>query len=102
MLLMSQIDRELAALPLAQVPNLIAMLAALTAKANLRMMTAPGPVAREAENLLTAPEVAKRLNLSADTVYELCRQGKVRSHKCGKSLRIPPSAVADYLAEQRP
>jgi excisionase family DNA binding protein len=68
-----------------------------------KFLSVPAPVRRESETLLTVPEVAKQLNLSTYTTYELCRSGKLQAHKCGKkSVRVAPSAVAVYLAEQHP
>jgi excisionase family DNA binding protein len=83
-----------------QLPALIGLLATLTAKAQVKLMTGQVPVTREAEDLLTVSDVAKRLSLSAYTVYELCRKGLIPSRKCGKSVRIAPSALADYLVKQ--
>lgn len=54
----------------------------------------------EEDDLLTVPEVAKRLKLSQYRVYELSRQGVLKSVRLGKSVRVRPSAVADYLASQ--
>ena len=50
--------------------------------------------------VLTVPEVAKRLKLSTYRVYELARQGCLKSVRLGKSVRVRPSAVAEYLAQQ--
>ena len=100
-LLMADIDRELEKLPIAQVPHLIGLLGALMAKAQLRMMQPETvPVVQEVEAVLTVPQVAQRLNMSAYRIYELCRTGTLQSYKCGKSVRVKPSAVAEYLAKQ--
>lgn len=50
--------------------------------------------------LLTIPQVAKRLKISDYRAYELARQGILKSVRLGKSVRVQPSAVADYLAKQ--
>jgi len=52
-----------------------------------------------ADELLTVPEVAQRLKLSPYRAYELCRQGTLKSVRLGKSVRVKPAAVADYLAK---
>lgn len=55
------------------------------------------------ERMLTAMDVAKRLNVSRSTVYNLVERGALRSVRLGKGrvrprgLRIPESAVEDYL-----
>lgn len=54
--------------------------------------------------MLTAQQVADRLNVSRSTIYNLIKDGSLRSHRIGKGrvrpkgLRIPESAVDDYLA----
>lgn len=61
------------------------------------------PVPATAEKLLPAAVVATELNLSLTAVYRLVRSGEIRSHRFGKGkirprgLRIPESAVAEYL-----
>ena len=59
------------------------------------------------ENLLTAAEVAETLRISLTAVYRLARSGELRSHRLGKGkvrprgLRVPETAVAEYLANSR-
>jgi excisionase family DNA binding protein len=59
------------------------------------------------EALLSAAEVAEALRLSLTAVYRLARSGELRSHRLGKGkirprgLRIPASAVAEYLDSSR-
>lgn len=50
--------------------------------------------------LLTVPEVAKQLKLSSYRVYELVRQGALKSVHLGKSVRVRPLDLAAYLATQ--
>src|SRR5437764_7817507 len=99
-LLMADLDRELESLPLAQVPHLLGLLAILTGKAQSKLLSGPTQVVREIESVLTVPQVAQRLNMSSYRVYELCRAGALSSYKCGKSVRVKPSAVAEYLASK--
>lgn len=60
--------------------------------------------ALDAERMLEAAEVAEKLNLSLTAVYRLVRSGVIRSHRHGqgkvrpRGVRIPESAVAEYLA----
>lgn len=83
-----------------QLPALIGLLATLTAKAQVKLMCGQAPVTPAPEDLLTVADVAKRLSLSAYTVYELCRKGTLKAEHFGKSVRVRPSALADYLAKQ--
>ncbi|MFF2502162.1 helix-turn-helix domain-containing protein [Streptomyces sp. NPDC058067] len=55
------------------------------------------------EQMLTASEVASRLNVHVSTVYRLTDNGDMRAHRIGggtvrrRGLRIPESAVVEYL-----
>jgi excisionase family DNA binding protein len=80
--------------------SLIGQLERMKALAWGKMLAGPEPVVRAAEELLTVPEVAARLRMSSYRVYELARQGVLKSVRLGKSVRVKPSAVADYLAKQ--
>lgn len=56
------------------------------------------------EQMLTASEVARRLNVHVSTVYRLTDNGDLRAYRIGggvvrrRGLRIPESAVTDYLS----
>lgn len=50
------------------------------------------------ELLLTIPQVAKRLKVSDYRTYELARQGILRSVRLGKSVRVRPSDLDEYIA----
>jgi len=50
------------------------------------------------EDLLTIPQVAKRLNVKTSFAYELARQGKLRSVRMGKYIRVTEQALAEYQA----
>ena len=80
--------------------NLIGQLERMKALAWRKILAGPAPVVREVEAVLTVPQVAQQLNMSAYRIYELCRTGTLKSYKCVKSVRVKPSAVADYLATQ--
>lgn len=47
--------------------------------------------------LLTAQEVAERLRCKPFAVLKLCRSGKLRATKPGKSWLITEDAVEEYL-----
>ncbi|MFE0088788.1 helix-turn-helix domain-containing protein [Streptomyces sp. NPDC059016] len=60
-----------------------------------------------ATDFLTAAEVAIRLRVSRSTVYNLIASGRLAAHCNGggkvrpRGLRVPESAVAEYLASSR-
>ena len=99
--LLANIYQQLDKVPPAMLPTVIGILSILLARAqHLNLMTAQAPVKGEIEGFLTVPEVAQRLKMSSYRVHELCRQQKVKSVKLGRSVRVTPSAVAQYLATQ--
>lgn len=65
-----------------------------------KMLAGSGPASREAERFLTVRDTATRLNISEYRVYELCRTKKLKAERIGKSVRVKPSNLADYLAKQ--
>lgn len=50
--------------------------------------------------LLTVPEVARRLKLSKSKVYLLCQRGEIPSIQLGKSVRIPLDELETWLRRQ--
>ena len=65
-----------------------------------KMLARPAPVVRETEALLTVPEVAKQLKMSDYRIYEMARRGILKAQYHGKSVRVAPSALSDYVAKQ--
>jgi excisionase family DNA binding protein len=55
----------------------------------------PGVVVVE---LLTVPEVMTALRLSRAKIYDLIRSGELVTVKVGRCRRVPPAAVAAYVA----
>ena len=53
----------------------------------------------EEDLLLTIPQVAKRLKVSDYRAYELARQGILKSVRFGKSVRVKPSAIDEYVSQ---
>lgn len=49
--------------------------------------------------LLTPIEVAKRLKVSKDWVYDECAAKRLKSVRLGRNVRIRPADLADYLAK---
>ncbi len=64
-----------------------------------RALTASPNEHHEEDILLTIPQVAKRLKISDYRAYELARQGMLKCVRFGKSVRVRPSAVEEYVAK---
>jgi excisionase family DNA binding protein len=50
---------------------------------------------------LTVKDVCQRLRLRTSRVNELIRTGALPSYKIGRSRRIDPSDLAEFLSERR-
>jgi excisionase family DNA binding protein len=53
--------------------------------------------AQPLEQLLTAEDVSKLLNVSESLVYQLRRNGKIRAIRIGTLLRFRPEDVRAYV-----
>lgn len=65
------------------------------------MTTAPAePIGPEIAELrlYTIEEVGDMLRLGKTKVFDLLRNGRLRSVQEGRARRIPPRAIADYIA----
>ncbi|MEU6550179.1 helix-turn-helix domain-containing protein [Streptomyces sp. NPDC046915] len=49
------------------------------------------------DELLTVPEVMRRLKLGRSTVYDLIRSRRLHSLTIGRARRIPASALDTYI-----
>lgn len=49
--------------------------------------------------MLTVPEAAARLGISASKAWELSRSGRLPVVRIDKSVRVPSQALADWIAE---
>jgi excisionase family DNA binding protein len=58
----------------------------------MNSMISSGPV------LLRPEEAADALRIGRTKVFELIRTGELRSVKIGNLRRVPPGALADYVA----
>ena len=47
--------------------------------------------------VLSVPELASVLHIGRNAAYELVNTGQIRSIRIGKNIRIPQSALLDYL-----
>jgi excisionase family DNA binding protein len=55
---------------------------------------------RNPENLplvLSVPELASVLHIGRNAAYDLVNSGQIRCVRIGKNIRIPQSALMDYL-----
>ena len=48
---------------------------------------------------LTVAEVAVRLRINRQTIYEMCRTGRMRCYRAGRSVRIPLEEVERFENE---
>lgn len=55
-----------------------------------------------AERVLRVPEVAEHLGITADSVYGLIRQNRLRAIRVGRVIRVPQSALSDFIAGVEP
>jgi len=51
--------------------------------------------------LLDANEVATRLGVCRDTVYELCKRGELRHVRVLNAIRVHPADLAAFLSDRR-
>jgi excisionase family DNA binding protein len=52
------------------------------------------------EDLLTVPDVMRRLKVGRSTVYDLIRSRRLPSITIGRLRRIPASAVHDFVTHE--
>jgi excisionase family DNA binding protein len=53
------------------------------------------------EQLVRPREVAARLGVSTNTIYNWCRSGYLGSVKIGRSVRIPASELDAFIARSK-
>lgn len=65
-------------------------------------MTEKRPGASKHSPYLTVPEVAKRLRVSAMTVYRLINESyELRADRIGRTIRVYEDSVAEFQAAAR-
>jgi excisionase family DNA binding protein len=47
--------------------------------------------------VLSVPELAKALRIGRNAAYDLVNHGQIRCIRIGKNIRIPQSALLEYL-----
>jgi putative molybdopterin biosynthesis protein len=52
---------------------------------------------KQEPDVYKAQEVARLLQVSKNSVYELCKRGQLRHVRLGGAIRIPRSAVEELL-----
>lgn len=55
-----------------------------------------------AERVHRVHKIAEHLDVDDDTVYALIRDGKLRAIRLGRVIRVPESALADFIAGVSP
>lgn len=55
-------------------------------------------IARGLDQLLGLPETAERMGTSVSHVRELIRTGRLTHVRVGRFMRVPASAVAEFIA----
>lgn len=59
---------------------------------------APTTTAAEPERVLRVSEVAEHLDCNPHLVYRLIHRGELRALRVGRLIRVPLSALNEYLA----
>lgn len=97
--IVADLEQVLAAVPVAEIPALIGVLAELQAKAQLKLLSEQKVTKGGREALLTMRQVAERLNVPQSRAYELARKGKLAAVRIGKYVRVSVEALAEYQAK---
>lgn len=61
-----------------------------------RAAVSPGRLV-DAPDVLTVPEAAEYLRIGRNAAYDMIRHGELYTVRCGRSLRVPKSAVLAML-----
>lgn len=61
-------------------------------------LPAPAATAAEPERVLRVSEVAEHLDCAPQLVYRLIHGGELRALRVGRLIRVPLSALNEYLA----
>ena len=95
--MVSALDHVLAQLPLSSLPVLVGELERLKTLALARIVGESVMTTAHEDDLLTMPEVARRLNISRYRAYELARQGILKPIRLGRSVRVKTRELTDYV-----
>ncbi len=94
---LQRLEKAVADVPIGQLPALLGAVEQIKAAGWTRILQVTEQ-AGEKDELLTIPEVAQRLKISTYRGYELAREGRVKSVRFGKSVRVKASDLASYIA----
>jgi hypothetical protein len=92
--LRASIERAVAELPVADLPDLVGALAAASARAELRLRTpAPTPTTKEESSLVSVEEVAQRCGLSVYWLREQANAGRIPVTRAGRRMLFDPTVT---------
>ncbi len=94
---------RVAELPVEVASSILAKLAGIQSLLLARVLAGRGNGGQpecQPDRLLTAEEVADRLHVPRDHVYELCRRRELPSVKIGKYVRVSGAALTKWLGER--
>jgi excisionase family DNA binding protein len=82
-------------------PTLLGELERLKGLIWARLISRPSHavVPNKGTDLLTMPQVAKRLSIPEGRAYELARQGQLPVVRVGKYVRVDPTQLAQWIGE---
>ena len=59
----------------------------------------PVPIPAQMDRLLTAGDVASRLNISRSQAYQLLRKGDIPCVRMGRTIRVRPADLEAYILQ---
>jgi excisionase family DNA binding protein len=98
---LARLDAVVAEAPAGELPALVGALARLQALALARLNACGAcqtPVEEGSDQLISLPEVARRLGIPEDRGYDLARQGRLPVVAVGKYRRVRESALRAFIA----
>lgn len=97
---LQELRERIETMPADQLPELVGELARMQAMVMARLCTpeAPRRTPREA-NLLTAADVAARLNVNVQRAYELLRNGTLPAVRIGRQVRTASADLEKWIRE---
>ena len=91
------LEQAVVAVSLSELPVLLGVVEQIKAAGWMRIHTG-SQNEHGNDELLTVPQVAKKLKLGPYRVYELARQGALKAVRLGKRVRIKPDDLAAYIS----
>ena len=104
--MLASLDQVIGEIPVEMLPAMMTKLSAMQGALAAKMF-ADASVIRKGtgaavftENLLTVPQVAKRLAIPACRAYELARQGRLPVVRIGKYVRVDPRQLEAWIRQR--